>query len=440
MEEVLRKVDSLKAGLTALKPLSSENEKRLDKKFRLEFNYNSNHLEGNTLTYGETELLLIFDNTTGNHNLREYEEMKGHDVAFNLIKSFAKDKERDLLEKDIKDLNQIILVRPFWKDAITESGQATRREIQVGEYKSFPNSVRLPNGEIFEYASPSDTPMLMGDLMQWYRENKNEMHPVILACLFHYKLVRIHPFDDGNGRVSRLLMNYVLLNNDFPPVIIKSKEKATYLNALQIADTGNPNVLIEFIANQVIWSLELSIKAAKGESIEEESDFEKELALIQKRMQNIDKTPSFSEDAVWDVLEFSYFPLVEELTQTFDKAEHLFSSKLYFNWISQNKDTEMALSLNSIQRETKSSQILNYIRNAKSMWFEFKFSKVVYRKKTEWIFNFHILFEEKSFKLVTQEWSKDYAYGKQVSEEDKTLVLNEAKKSLLEYLNNGLSL
>src|SRR5690625_6637573 len=100
MKEAIKKVDQLKTELAGLMPMSSEDKRRLDKKIRLEFNYNSNHLEGNTLTYGETELLLVFDNTTGNHTLREYEEMKAHDVAFKLINTWAEDKERILTRSE----------------------------------------------------------------------------------------------------------------------------------------------------------------------------------------------------------------------------------------------------------------------------------------------------------------------------------------------------
>ena len=276
----------LEKKLESLLPMDVKRRNVLDKKFRLEFNYNTNHIEGSTITYSETELLLIFDDAKGNHTLRELEEMKGSDVAFQLCLDLAKDNERPLTEQNIKYLNEILLVRPFWKDAITEDGQSTRRMIKVGDYKELPNSVRLQNGEIFEYANPSDTPILMGELIQWFREEeeKKELHPVILAALLHYKFVRIHPFDDGNGRVSRLLMNYVLFKNNLPPIIIKSDEKRNYLAALNRADTGDIESFTKFIASQLIWSLEISIKAAQGESIDEPGDLDKKIKLLKQKM------------------------------------------------------------------------------------------------------------------------------------------------------------
>lgn len=282
MKHSLERVNELVEKLRTLKPLSKENQQKLDKKFRLEFNFNSNHMEGNTLTYGETELLLIFDDTRGNHSMREYEEMKAHDAGYLLIEEWARDKERPLTEQNIKNLNEIILVRPFWKDAITQDGQDTRRKIKVGNYKEHPNSVRLQNGELFEYASPAETPIMMQGLIDWYRTEENVAHPVTLAATLHYKFVRIHPFDDGNGRIARLLMNYVLLKNDLPPVVIKSKDKASYLRALHAADVGDFETFIEYISEQVEWSLETSIKAALGQSIEDPEDWEKELILLKQ--------------------------------------------------------------------------------------------------------------------------------------------------------------
>lgn len=309
---IFDRINSLVAELKALQPMNPDFQRKLDKKFRLEFNYNSNHIEGNTLTYSETELLLIFDDTKGEHTLREYEEMKAHDVAYKLIQEWAKDTERPLSEQHIKNLNEILLVRPFWKNAITPDGQRVRRIINVGDYKEQPNSVLLQNGEMFHYASPMETPILMGELVEWYRTEteKLELHPVALAALLHYKFVRIHPFDDGNGRISRLLMNYVLFCNDFPPIIIKSATKRNYLSALNRADTGDLEFFIQYIAEQVIWSLELSIKATKGESIEEPDDLDKEIAILKKELgkANVLEQTATSEN-IAQVIEDNIIPL-----------------------------------------------------------------------------------------------------------------------------------
>ena len=315
MSGFLDNIDRLQKALQDLQPLKPEDQERLDKKFRLEFNYNSNHIEGNTLTYGETKLLLLFDDVKGNHTLREYEEMKSHDVAYKLIEEWAADAERPLSENKIKELNQILLVRPYWKEAITEDGQPTRREIKVGDYKQYSNSVRLENGEMFHYASPVDTPIKMQELIDWYRTEEGKMHPVELAAMLHYKFVSIHPFDDGNGRISRLLVNYVLIKNGLPPVVIKSSDKANYLRALHLADVGYIDAFVKYIGEQVIWSLEISIAAGKGEDIEEKNDWEKELDLLKKDLQRSDNLleTKASPSIILDVIENNFFTLCQQL-------------------------------------------------------------------------------------------------------------------------------
>ncbi|AMQ00486.1 Fic family protein [Pedobacter cryoconitis] len=338
MSYSLTKVDDLTAQLRSLASISTENLKKLNKKFRMEFNYNSNHMEGNTLSYGETELLLMFDDTKGNHQFREYEEMKAHDVAYQMIETWASATERPLTEQNVKELNRIILIRPFWKEEQTADGQETRREIKVGNYKAYPNSVCLSNGELFEYASPTDTPILMHELMDWYRTEEDGLHPITLAAMFHYKFVRIHPFDDGNGRIARLLMNYVLLRNGLPPVIIKSEDKAGYLRALHFADIGDYEPFIAYIADQAVWSLGISIKAAKGEDIEETSDLQKEIALLNRRL-TVENKPSKHPIAVYEVFKWfskEVWPAIQESLEQFDS---LFAEKKSYYYTNQVEET-----------------------------------------------------------------------------------------------------
>lgn len=284
LSDVLKKVDNLKEELNSLGEISSENEKKLWNKLRLEWNYNSNHIEGNTLTYGETKLLLMFGQTNGNHKVRDLDEMRAHDVAVNLVKDWSIDNDYVLSERDIRDLNKTILVQDFWKDSVTPSGEKSRRKIKVGNYKEFPNSVITPTGELFEYASPTDTPILVSELIEWYRNDTADLHPVIVAATLHYRFVRIHPFDDGNGRISRLLMNYHLMRNGFPPIVIKSADKPNYFLALNRADTGDLDSFVEYIGKELVWSLELNIKAVRGEKLEEEDDFRKKVAVLNKKL------------------------------------------------------------------------------------------------------------------------------------------------------------
>jgi Fic family protein len=242
MNAEFERLNALKAAWDALQPLTSENETRLWKKFRMLWNYHSNHIEGNTLTYGETELLLLHDKAIGNHAHRDYLEMKAHDLGIEHVRSLAADLNRLITESDIRDLNKIILKEPFWKAPQTANGQSTLKEIIPGQYKTRPNNVRTTTGEIFAFASPEDTAPRMDALVQRLRMDlaAGNPHPIVLATKLHHDFVLIHPFDDGNGRVARLLVNYVLLRSGYPPVIIRSDDKPAYLTALRLADKAEP--------------------------------------------------------------------------------------------------------------------------------------------------------------------------------------------------------
>ena len=287
-----------------LQPLGSENHKRLWDKLRLEWNFNSNHIEGNTLSYGETELLLIHGQTTGTHTIREYEEMKAHDVAITHVEGMAANSVL-ITEGDIRDLNKIILKEPYWKPAQTESGQATQKQIIPGDYKSTPNNVRTATGEIFHFAPPFEVQPKMQELVQQIRNELQSptQSAIEFAARLHHHFVLIHPFDDGNGRVARLVANYILIKSGFPPIVVRSDEKANYLAALRLADSGEPQSLIMHFESSMEWSLDLAVRAAKGESVEEVSDVEKEITIfIQRQNQsgpNVLRKDSFSVQLLW---------------------------------------------------------------------------------------------------------------------------------------------
>lgn len=255
-----------------VQPLEPENEMQLWQRLRLEWNYNSNHIEGNTLSYGETMLLLIHGRTRGDHLLREYEEMRGHDVAIEHVRSLARD-QRTLAEGDIRDLNRILLKEGYWQVAETASGGQTRRWIEPGRYKTAPNHVLTATGEMFYFASPEETPAMMQEFASWMAGEIESpgMGLVPLLVEIHRRFILIHPFDDGNGRVVRLLVNYVLLRAGLLPVIIKASRRKKYLDAIAASDTGDNQPLEQFLEDALIWSMQLGIRAEK-EMVELESD------------------------------------------------------------------------------------------------------------------------------------------------------------------------
>lgn len=395
--EILRQIDSLKKEAEKLQPVKPEYERAFWDKFRLEFNYNSNHLEGNTLTYGHTQLLLLFDKVGGDYSLRELEEMKAHDVAMKIVKDAAIDPEHTLTEKFIKEINELILVRPFYKEAITPDGQPTKRLIEPGQYKKFPNSVRLENSEIFNYASPEETPALMGDLMDWYRKESEskELHPVHLAALYHYRFVRIHPFDDSNGRTARLLMNYILMKKGYAPIVIESADKKNYLTALNKADTGDINSFVNYISGFSLRWQELYTKALKEETIEEKEDLDKKIDVLKKSLSDENDIEVVKELSIIKDHTIKYFiPFLKFLDNQFAKLDQFFFEKQIF--IRGSNLDRKYKNLNSI--EQFSADFSNVLFHSSSLKVSFIHKGLKKTGKREWGYTSEVTIICKEFK------------------------------------------
>lgn len=226
------------AAWNAIQPLSDRDRERLSRKFTVDFNFNSNHIEGNTLTYGQTELLLLFGKVVGEAEMKDLEEMKASNVGLKMMQEQASIKDMQLTQNFIRQLHKTLLREDYTVYREMPGGQQTSYVIHAGRYKTRPNSVITRYGDRFEYAAPEETAALMADLVDWYNEEetKGKLSPVELAALFHYRYIRIHPFEDGNGRIVRLIVNYILARHDYPMIVVRSREKKDYLEALHQAD------------------------------------------------------------------------------------------------------------------------------------------------------------------------------------------------------------
>lgn len=347
MNEVLKdKINNLKNEIDAMRPLDKDTEGRIQQKFRLDWNFHSNNIEGNSLTFGETKTFLLHGITADGKPLKDHLDIKGHNQALEMLEDIVHD-GRDLSENFIREMHEIILHEPYDKPAITTEGKKVSRRIQVGSYKTQPNHVITKTGETFYFAKPEETPALMNDLMTWFNGaiTERKLHPVELAALLHYKFIRIHPFDDGNGRLSRILMNLTLMKFGFPPVIIKTQKKDEYYRALQQADGGNNTFFVDYIAQLQIDSLELFLRGSKGEHIEEEDDLDKEIALFKSSLNRKNASLTRSIETQLNILQNSIIPLLENIskkTQAFNDLFHSFRISYTDNfsqdWIDQSSD------------------------------------------------------------------------------------------------------
>ena len=171
MEELLRQAERLRQELEALRPLDRITEQRIMQKFRLDWNYHSNSLEGNSLTYGETKALILFGITAQGKPLKDHFEITGHDEAIKWVEQIL-GKERPLSETFIRELNQLLLKEPYHKSALTPDGQPTRKLITPGQYKTPLNHVQTATGEMFYLPYPEATTAKLHHLISCVRENK----------------------------------------------------------------------------------------------------------------------------------------------------------------------------------------------------------------------------------------------------------------------------
>ena len=190
------------------------------------------------MTYGQTEILLLFGKVVGEADLRHVQEMTASNVGLRMMTEAASLKDMPLTQNFIRTLHKTLLREDYIVYRGLPDGGQTSYVIHAGQYKTRPNSVITRYGDRFEYASPEETPSLMSDLVDWYNEAEQDakLSPVELAALFHYRYIRIHPFEDGNGRIARLMVNYILSRHGYPMVVVRSRKKNEYLEALRQTD------------------------------------------------------------------------------------------------------------------------------------------------------------------------------------------------------------
>ncbi len=180
------------------------------------FTYDSTGIEGNTLTLSETSFLLFEGIAPKFKPLREINEVIDHKKAFDYMLNYKGDINKEFLFK----LHELVVIDTLREDLISQIGKF--RTVQVFIGRSIPPKAQ-------------DVPKKIASLLRWYSTNKGKLHPLILASYFHTEFERIHPFVDGNGRVGRLLMNFILHKNNYPMINIPKSKKFRYYEVLQDA-------------------------------------------------------------------------------------------------------------------------------------------------------------------------------------------------------------
>ncbi|MFH1875070.1 MAG: Fic family protein [Pseudomonadota bacterium] len=230
--------------LNALRPLPASAVQKLRSQFEIEMTYNSNAIEGNSLTLKETFLVINEGITVKNKPLKDHLEAKDHYAALEYLYDLVeKGKRHTISEHLIRTLHQLIT-------------QDTEKE-WAGRYR---NSNVVIGGADHKPPDALEVPVKMNNLISWVQEKNNKMHVVELAACLHHHLVFIHPFFDGNGRTARITMNLLLMQAGYPLVVILKNDRKKYYRVLSQADKGNLEPIVLFIAQAVERSLDIYLK------------------------------------------------------------------------------------------------------------------------------------------------------------------------------------
>jgi Fic family protein len=240
---LLKRIVSKKKDLDARRPLPNAAVKRLHEQLTVEWIYNSNAIEGSTLTLRETELILQHGLTIGGKSLREHFEVINHREAIAFVEALAREKA-PLTAFQVRQLHQLVLSMIDDENA----GRYRQTNVRIGGAAHIPPEAwRIPQE--------------MEEWVRWLKTDAKTLHPIDRAALAHHRFAAIHPFIDGNGRTARLSMNLLLLRDGYPPTVILRANRKQYYSVLAQADLGNAKPLVNFVGRATERTLNLYLEA-----------------------------------------------------------------------------------------------------------------------------------------------------------------------------------
>lgn len=243
LSPLLLKIDALKSELDSKRPLTVGEAERLREQFMVDFTYNSNAIEGNTLTLKETAMVLE-GMTIDQKPLKDHLEAVGHRDAFLYVEDIAKDTK--ISESVIKNIHSLVLIN---------------RPDDKGIYRKIPVTI------MGAYTKPVQPYMIEPKMTELLAENENrkkKMHPIERIARFHLEFEGIHPFIDGNGRCGRLLLNLDLIQNGYPAINVKFTDRKKYYAAFdEFYKNNTAQPMIELVAEYVVERMEQYLEILK---------------------------------------------------------------------------------------------------------------------------------------------------------------------------------
>ena len=326
LSELLETISAKQAEIDGHGKLNDQLAKRIQHKFRLDWNYYSNAMEGNLLTKIETKQLMMDNVTINGKPFKDVAEMRGHDNEVLEIFKIGKGQTR-ISEKRIKQMHIAIIHE-----------EDPEKKAFIGQWKNSDNYLINYRGEKFNFLPFAEVPSAMHDLLNKtnaeidaiHNNKANTKHPALIAFEFHLRYLEIHPFYDGNGRTGRLLLNLILISFGFPPVILDEHNRSNYYRILaEVQGYGlNPEECYCFLAELLIRSQNLVLDAINGKEIEDEDDWKKDITLWKQTLASEDQgVVKRSDELKFEIYTSSLKPLFLAIIKESKIFDDLFVEK-----------------------------------------------------------------------------------------------------------------
>jgi Fic family protein len=443
-------IDAIKAKVATFGELTIEQKKKINYKFRLEWNFNSNSMEGNTLTIEETRSVMVGNITVNDKPLKDVLEMQGHDKVITEILRIGKGELR-LSEKKIKEIHSGIMheENPNLKN-------------KIGQWKDQANEIINSKGEKYLFVSPGEVPEKIHALLNKTNaaidainaNKKNAPHPIDVAMEFHLEYLDIHPFYDGNGRTARIITNLILISLGYNPFWINEKDRAIYYNYISDIQGygGSKDLFSEYCAGLIERSEQLVLNAIQDIDIEEEEDLHKEISILKRQLQGEKFTKSPKN--IYDLFQFINTDVWQPLSIIMNQFDDLFSeskTKHLVNHQSEIYPTKsiLLLQLNPFEKSTEPKEFKIFGHNIyeadvyKIEWNNSKYGLKKAKKNSVYEITFSISFEATSYNLKLsvnhlEIWQSNFAYSEFPHKEEIERVKKDLGKNLIKSIKKDI--
>lgn len=399
LQKMIDRANELKEQIDSFGKFDPELLKKINYKFRLDWNYYSNHMEGGTLTKEETRSVMVGNIEVHGKPIKDVMEMNGHNEVVLQILDIGLGNNR-ISEKRMREIHASIMYE-----------ENSSKKKLIGNWKKESNHIINYKGEKIEFTSPRDVAAEIHDLLNnlnaeldKFHAGKSKIHPIVLASQFHVDFVSIHPFYDGNGRMARILTNLILIGCGYPPIIIKENVKENYYRILaDIQVYGGDRELFEkFIITGVVDSQLLILNVLNGNEIDELDDLDKEIELFKREVkinpdnQLVKRSNSLIKDLYSEWI-YDFFLLFETKHRKFDE---LFAENKYSRFINDSNSTPFYL--NDFITSELNDPSSQYFENVEINSFAISIEHKAFKRKGLDLFsmNHELKIEFQEFKLV----------------------------------------